>query len=980
MRILSLLFLTFCISCSQANSQKPFFPISNDNSLTSPSFTFEYGQAESLEPKNKSWLEKFEGSICVYSLPSYLYFRETGAKFNVCLPVSKEVAESIALGFENLDLGQEYRTLFHVEGHQFELNETTFAKWEKSNLGRIPIESFHDRKTLDSTIAYARFAVPQASFFQWDTNSCEVIFPSRAIANTKNSWKMIQLTFVCPEISIKEDIIEQNQKWLKECVSKPLTYSESFRHSDSPFGRFLEWSNDSLEIVCPAYDELSFADTNTGKRLFLDANDFESLRSIHKIMLPDSVLIFRTAEQLSGIRTSEELLASIGKAGTWNFTGQTILESPYNFKQGEEFYSVQREGVSCRDQLKFQSMSQDSCLNPGLPNGLKIEGATSQEHVKSCKTSDLRISEYFSGTTSPQSIPIFLEIQNIGSACDLSNIILSYENEIFPLASSEKLLLAGEIFIVSTKRWEGWPFQTIVKPFSTREFKFVPPRLSLKEKDTSVEKKINSIPNQFFLTNENGITNRSLLFREDQTILPHPNLKPEEDVMRLGVQASPGFNSTNQDFSFLSIPISEVLLAGTKDNQASYPERFIEWADSGVREGFLYFEILSSKRERFLYYKEKNISYPIFKNGSGLCLPTSGALLPDSSLPNEDMRISLLDSFGNYQIGNELFSFNYTTNVFSEFGFSSLTRRSVHPERLPFKNSLSGVDAFSPPCSPNSESSPARINKKVNQILPITSISGIEAPSVGSYSFLFSPSTSAIFRYRSENKTQSLSSPSVYPPNFEWDLSLVPLETQFLEREMVFLDWIDPQNPSTVTMIQKLGEVQIEAVYPTPPNSQNEWLYFCNKTNKTISTLGYIIQDDTNTDLLVPYSVRFPSLTPSFRFGAMLKTNEANMEPGICAFVVDPDGSNWYLPPFAKSSDILLTVNQTQTIGNGIASDERLDIFVMNGSERVHLSTYGKKNSGTSFQIPLKGKEFSFLIKNRFGNFASDFQVYTEIE
>jgi hypothetical protein len=583
----------------------------------------------------------------------------------------------------------------------------------------------------------------------------------------------------------------------------------------------------------------------------------------------------------------------------------------------------------------------------------------------------LRITEFFSGISTSKNIPSYVELQNLGEACDLSNIVLGYEQEEFILSSQEKIIQPKELVILSREKWEGWNFQSLVKPFSLKEFKFRLPSLYLRDLESGFIREFKQNENDFVITNWNGITNRSMLIGEDGFVYPHPN------ILGSSIHMSPGTYVNELSIPFLFLPISEILLSGTKDNLASYSERFIEWFASNKAFGYVFFEIQSDKKERFIFVKEEGIEFPVVKSGTGVCLSAAGMFLPEGSLSNANTKISLLNRTGNQMSANPQYAYSYHTNVYEAFGLQASARMSIHPEEAPFLQSISAVNSFPSPCSPNSEATPGRVNSKQNQIASYSQLTASMIPYVSSYQFLEEPGKSSTFQYRSLNKLQTL---ILNMEGLVWDMGHELVGNLFSERELVYFDWFESSTGKLHTQIHRLGEVRMEAVYPTPVDSQNEWLYFCNITDHPVSTLGYSIEDESSRDSLVPYAMRFPTEPPSLLHGTSIRWNDPLLNPGDCAFVVDPDGRDWYFPPFTKASDILLTVSSSQTIGNAIGGSENLDLYKDENGEKFLLSTYGKKGTNSSFQIPLKTSEYSLLRKESIGNQASDFQVYREIQ
>ncbi len=963
--------LLVSISCKQHGPDWNSFSLPLVDDDTQPTFYFEYGTQEQIGSYSNDFFKSENSGICLYSLPESLYFLETGAKFKICLPATIQELEDVSKGFRTLDEETNTKTIFHAKSFSWEAEETTLGKWQKEKEGIIPLESFVDLKTFDGTIAYARFDVPSASLYQWDTNHCEVLFPSRRIGETKNSWKLLSVRFTCTQIEIKEKIISKNEMWLRECVESPPSQTESFRHSESPFRRFMEWSNETDQIHCPRYQHFSFEDGITGSILSLDPESLRQIEEKHRILLAHSSFLLSTSEQLAGVNVNDELLLQIGKAGVWHFANKIFPQTKFSFKQGDEFFSQTSSDLSCRNQYQYQFASLASCMNPGIPNDLSVENVFV---FPSCKPTQLAITEYFAGAVTPKSIPAYVEIENKEEICDLSSIQLTYADDTFYLSAKERLIGKNEYLLVSKELWNGWPFLSINRTFSSKDYKNEIPLLALR---SSESKEVNYFPqsiNDIILTNRNGLNERSIVFGSSGFLYPHPNEKSNRLFSETGIYISPGESTDVNDIPFLNLSISELLINGTKDNSASYPERFIEWEDANHQSGFVYFKIENARMVRYIFYKDKNDPFPYVKNGTGNCLPNQGVLLPEGSLTNLEMKISNLDANGHLASVSSTFSYN--KSLYESLGLSASSRISIHPEPQPFGYSVSRIHSFTEPCSPFSEATPGRSNQKVNQFAANVSLGAEGKPFVKSFTFLNTPDVNSLFRFKSLTKLQTIFS-SVFQNVL--DLTSENVSSTFFDSELIYLDWEDSARSIHQSQIFRLGEIRIESVYPSPTNPQNEWVYFCNVTSNQISVVGYVIEDESATDQIVPYAVRFPNQIPNFKPGTSLRHSDSILNPGDCAFIVDPDGNNWYLPPFAKNTDLLLTVASSQTIGNGISNAERLDLFQEIPGSRLLLSSYGNKTSSSPFQIPLANLEYSLLKREYLGNKPSEFQIFREI-
>jgi len=942
-------------------------------SITTPQFNFEYGNSELLGEKSNDFYKEESFGLCLYSLPRYLYFLETGARFKICLPANKEDVSAIKSGFLNLDTFESSRTLFQWKNSNWEFREITYGKWQKENKDLIPKESYKGHQTIDGTIAFSRFSVPSAEFYQWEKDRCEVLFPSRALGQTKNSWRWISLSFTCDNIEIGSKIFAQNESWLRECTVKNPKLSETFRHSESPYGRFLEWENETDEVLCPIYENFGFLNAETKKSVFLASKERESLKKFHKLILPHSVLLLKTAEQLDGIQVEEDFLSWVGKPGSWFFVDEFTNQRSYNFKQGDEFFSDSNSRQSCKDGYQYQFSESVSCLSPGIPNSIRnipLDGET-----PNCNVDQLQITEYFGGSETSASIPIFVEIKNLGNACDLSNNRLTYAEEIFDLAAKEKIIRTNELILVSRSLWDGWPFQSISRSFSTKQYQDKIPELTLSGRDSFQRRIYRQGLDLNVLTNLDGENRRSVLLGENGDYLPHPNEFSIDLFSANGYYMSPGKEIDLEGPSFLDPKLSELLIAGTKDGSSSYPERFIEWEADPYTSGFIHFQLSFPEKQRFVFYKEKGQRFPFVKSGEGLCLPKDGIRLPEGSLPNTSFLITNLSKQSLPFSIHSTSYFTYSPEIYELSEYNSSSRISIHPEPFPFSPSITLPNSFGNLCSPHSDGTPGKENRKKNQVAEELELGPNSEVLLKYFSFLFPPSVSSTYVLFSQTKNQIVNSPILGNRlNLTDDFGSLT----FSSGELIYLKWLDLSQEISQDLIARLGEVRIESVYPSPQNPQNEWIYFCNLTESQINTNGYMIEDETSSDYLVPYGTRFPNTSPSFRNGQNLNFTDPILYPGQCAFIVDPDGSQWNFPAFVKNTDRLLTVISSQTIGNGISNLEKLDLFKEMFGQKILVSTYGKKNTASSFQIKLNNLEYSLIKKETLGNRATDYLIYRE--
>ncbi|BDA79276.1 hypothetical protein LPTSP3_g22060 [Leptospira kobayashii] len=958
------------------------FPVVSGPSLAYPDFHFSYGEGVSdHEYSEERFFDSGENGFCLLSLPKFLFDREIGAKFKVCLPVDSDTKPYWENSFSILDEMIPSEHPREGWGKGWHAKHLKFSEWEKEHKNQIPILSYAKNLLSDGTVAYSRFDVPSAEFYKWSDKECEILFPSRILATTVSQIRFVSLEFACSgPISLKEKIIEQNQKWLQICKPDSPIVSESFRHSDSIYKRYLEWENPSDEVICPEYESFGFEETDAMPDGKIFAKDLFFFKSFHKLILPKSVFLFRDSDTMSGLKLDLLLAEKIGKEGFWDLNGSLSVEPKYIFSQGGEYFASSRRKSSCRNTFNFYITKDSFCGNPGLPNELTGAVLEARFPERSCTIENIRLTEYFPGTSSGSAFQLgaYLEWVNDGEVCDLSSLELIYEGEVFPFQSKSKPLSKGEVFLISRSAWDGWSFFSLARPFSTKQIKYRIPDLRIAERESERSKTIDRSENNYSLTHRAGNPERSILIDSDGNSVPHPNSNSHPYFAARELYISPGEVIAFDRHSYLPLEISEVLFKGTKDGTGSYPEKFLEWKSPSDLEGFVYFSIETDVRRNFVFWKEKGNLFPFVHSGPYVCVPLVGLDLPEGILNDRITTIATSDSFyRNLYSENPKFQFNYNPLIYQDLGTDPNLRISLHPESNPFYAALSKQTDIS--CSVYTYFSPGAPNRKGIQM------AGLENQVSGSGKILQMSTYFVLSENRIEgtsrlfSETHSISLPLIFEPILP-ERKLTNPEFQnlslFHPDEMIFSEFSFPSEIFHQTMIHRQGNITIEGVFPNPALPQNEWVYICNRSNHPEDLSLFSIEDENSSDGIVSYQTRFPSKIPHFLSNSYLDFGSGVLNPGDCGWIVDPEGENWYFPPILRNTDKLLTVISTSTIGNGIASQEKLDLYKTVNGGRIHISSYGKKGTISSFSVKTDTDQYSLLSPGKIGNDSKDFQIF----
>jgi|GEM_PF-1911769 len=986
MRLQTFTFVLLCLVvfpyCMRKGNQNPIFPILSDSKLDSPYFYFSYGEdIGNNEYSEERFFDFGDAGFCLFSLPRFLFDRETGVKFKICLPNHPDTKSYWKDAFSILD---EISPTGHPRegwGENWHSKHIKFSEWEKEHKGRIPLESYANNLLIDGTVAYSRFDVPDAEFYKWSERECEILFPSRILATTVSQIRFISLEFDCTGLtSFKERILEQNEKWLLVCKPDAPIVSESFRHSDSIYKRYLEWENPSENVICPRYDSFGFEEANVSQKIEIGEKNLENLKVFHRLLLPGGSFIFRDSDTMSGVKLDSNLTEKIGKDGFWSLGNNSSAEVKYIFSQGGEYFSHSRNGASCRNSFNYYITKDSFCGSPGLPNRIASAVLESGYREKSCSVEDIRLTEYFSGTTNHPGLTLgaYLEFTNEGETCDLSSLELVYEGDVFSFQANSKLIFKGEVFLVSRSAWEGWPFLSIVKPFSTKQIRFQIPEIKIIERESQKTKSISGSENHYVLTHIAGLVRRSILADADGRFVPHPDLNSHPYFITKGLYISPGEVVGFDKHDYLPLEISEVLLKGTKDGAGTYSEKFLEWQSPIDRQGFVYFSIESEIKRNFVFWKERDMFFPFVRTGSFICLPLGGFDFPDGILNDQQMMITSLDSgYQTISLENPRLRFNYNPLIYQNSGIDSNFRISIQPEANPFFSSFSKKSNGN--CSDFTYASPGAGNRKGIQVAGLEKRISESENILGIDHYLMIPESLLEGTSRLFSSSRSVSFVLV----FETILGKTkPINNEFADMEsfdsdeIVFSEFHFPSESYHQTLIHKQGSIVIEGVFPNPNNPQNEWIYICNRSDHSEDLSLYSIEDENSSDGIVSYQTRFPNQSPVFSGSSHPDFTSSILAPNVCAWIVDPEGENWYFPPIVRNTDKLLTVVSTSTIGNGIAAQEKLDLYKMKNGIRVHSASYGKKTTLSPFSVKTGTDEYSLLVQGKIGNSSGDFQIF----
>lgn len=934
------LFFFFLVSCfSQGNTPFYFY---NDENGDSPEFHFEYGNLEtsSALPNTTEFLHHTNGVLCVFSIPLKFYKLELGAKFRICWKVDEGSFDRWKTGFQIWNQGGNEYVQFSEQGKGWKISLTTYSKWKEERESFQPQLEWKKQVWSTGLVSYQSFAIPHPIFLKKSNEDCEAVFRSYHLQVSDNQMPTLVFSFPCPDVDvILDSILRQNQTWFSQCENVSPIISEVFRHSDSVYERFMEWQNPKDTVICPLSDSIDWEKDGQ-----IQTFQSEEFRMRSRLLLPNGILLFSDNPKFQGITIPKLFLSQLGTSQSFRWGETFVTDDAFSFKQGEEFFTKQWLSNSCRDSESIWISQQTFCGSPGLPN--TMDRSVRKEVIPSCETNQIQITEFYPGNFSDAKIPLpaFFEFQNQGKECDLSNLNWILDGKTFPLSAKEMVLSEHEVFLITKEKWQGWDFLETEKPFSLSRLLFQIPNFQWQNRKTGELRTFTSDPNRFFLLRKGG-QNVNSISQKEGMFLPHPRQGSNETLRQFGFWMSPGTYDPQVPL-FLGSELLEL---------AERPYPFFDFGFREEEEGVGQFQTANAKE--YLFWKPMSAKWLSFISEPSVCHSSESYQLPnDFFLPTiRSLRYKEKET-------SSMVEKTWTEKDINQYSFGDT--RSLLFEDPPFFFSSSLSQSI--PC-PGLWRSPGG-NK-------IRSLEIRKGETIGLYHTNLPWEEDLGVKWGNESWKWNLTPVSLSDKSFELDLtSIFPFGTQ----EQLYSYFDHPKLVSSMGFLEKPGAVRIEAIYPNPFQSQNEWIYVCNHSARTEDLSLYLIEDETSTDELISYQTRFPSSIPIGKNGHGFVSSESLLPPSTCAWIVDPDGKDWYLPVFHSETDRLLTVSTTQTIGNGISSGEWIQLRKKVDGKSLLISSFGHKESAKSFRKYTNSGEYLWLKANQAGTSSDDFEIYRE--
>lgn len=941
MRKQTLVFFLFLLGSCQNKGTVPFLSF-GDGFTETPKLEFQYGSLEedgdSIE--NTSFTSFDSGVLCLHSLPISLYRRELGGKFRICWKTNDAISEKWKQGFSLLDTESSEYPSWNLKGKNWTALLTEYGKWKKES-DQVGVLSEWDSQIWSSGhVTYQTYAVPHPLFLQRTKEVCEVVFPTQRLDGSPNKHPVISLEFPCPDLGeVAERIERQNEEWLRQCEPTEPTLTEVFRHSESSYTRFLEWENPKDSVICPNSHSL---DWEKEGQITSFHSDLFSKRT--QIILPRATVLFSDHPGYKGIPIPKEFLADLGTQTLVRWGSSEYQDSEFFFRQGSEFFSNQSKPVSCRDQFNLWKTKDLFCGNPGLPN--RIVRKLKEGSPPGCRSDQIQITEFYPGNhfDSGMPIPAYFEFQNIGETCDGSALHWIFENAVYPLSAVEWVLESRSTFLITRKPWLGWNLLEKEKPFSIPKVVFQIPNFIWEERKGKHRREFQSNPSLYHLIRFQDQNRFSVIVSSGRE-QPHGKTGASPNFLQFGFQMSPGsINASLVD----SLPTE---LLEYNPNQSP----FLDFGFMGPEEGVVSFE--RENGNHYLFWKPNGIQFQTLATSPSLCNGENFYQLPDGFFSDPFLSLRYLR-----RETGELVSILFDPEQIREKSLGGT--RSLHPEPSPIFFSRSLLP--SEHCLGDFRS-PGRTKQRSLEVERMT------------------PAFTYLTNLPLENQTEVrlgngngnifLSLHTIEPNTY---LAIPQNPLPFSPEEQIYSYFSGPSLLQSKSFLERKGPIQIEAVFPNPLLSQNEWIYLCNRSEIPEDLSFYLVEDEANTDELVAYQTRFANLFPVGKVGQRFQYDTTILNPGTCAWIVDPDGKDWFFPIFQSESDLLLTVKTTQTIGNGISSGESIQLRKKQGQSSLLVSSFGHKESHSPFRIPVATGEFLWLKSGTAGMSIADFEIFRE--
>lgn len=960
MRKTIFLILILILNCKDV--KKPFFK-QNEASSIQEDFFINYAEKKSFEydveqiPEFGISIEKKQEKKCLYSNSGFFLNQEWGPKLGVCLNTDPEndlllkeifsessLKTSGELTFKNTSLHIEVKSMTDLVNELSDIKEPEyFFGDEKLELAlrKKLNQDFHSSISLSGISGRkieSSFGLPYFSIVKSELIS-KIIFPRK------------KSLYIVLDISKSEEIIQaaklffgsieqKHSEILLSCVTSKLELSEI------GFGKneFIEWVERSPVHSCSGEVKILIKDKeyifeNPSGFYFAGATkhisekshlgeNFPEFEKFWKDLKTESTIEIHFSDQKDSIQIPKSFISNFQEI-------EMSFKKRDNLCIWSNLYEVEK-----------------TCTDPGIDILLSEEFYQSQ-----CDPSQFRISEMNPyGIRDQERINRdgkFIELQYSGNKlCKLAGLNLTIGSRRIPIFESISVK-PNDLILIGKKDF----FMQVLNLISYDiDFWSIRDRISLRSFQSQAILFKGILFSQEVLF-EDKYGNVHSVFETNERLQHHKKYSANQlsPFYRKKNFMSPGeLNSISENSA--SGLFSEINWAGAYKNRVSFSdEDFLEIQTLG--HGSL---TLEWDQRRFLFPVNSEDPYLVFAAKSLVCFPNAKFItIKDFSLRDARTQFKLIDSTNrileksydpeqnqgrNDTSNRKRFSFVYTNQ--ENFWRNSNEENFTHIDRICTDQTFASPDA------PN-QFAPFLIEESAQSFRLIASaLDQSRSLQIQLYSYL--PFFSQI-----ENLVATPASNIVSIPTFNTSNSL-------LYSELL--------NGRSLNLFNRSG-VFIEAVLPSPTNAQNEWILICNRSSEEKDLSKFEIEDEGNIDEIVSYFTRSQKNLPTGLNEFDFKGDSSLIAPNQCAYLIDPDATNLNLKPFGSRPTLIQTVKATSTIGNGISSGEKLDLFYKDQTSRIHIHSFGNKYSHEPFSLQAKTDEILFLKKNLKGESAQDYEV-----
>jgi hypothetical protein len=938
----------------------PLFYLSDENPL---GLSFVYGEKPSgKELAYKPWGAMYsiqEGKLCLSSADPFYTETEYGPRFHFCFDKEEETYTVLKGALDNLYSQQDFHNISwisHIQGEPIKLSFLKVGEVNKA-IKEEPMVSYSLGDSLISTASLSEdvngihfvknYSAIYFSILNFESRSL-LLLPSVYTSPSQRKYLAIEFSKAAKLHIYLRDFVNQvklkNEQFKNECKHRSLTLTE-FLFSEHPKGKFfIEFTNDSDEIVCLPKLEMG-SDTYT-----------ETIEPKTSFLFPkQSILLTSKGSHLEGLVLSDQFWKEVRREKKLTYT-TGIDKGEYDFTSlsfsfSSLYFSHTQAGISSCQYKKIKLYNwTDMCGDPG------IERSLTTVEVEACNTTDFLLTEFnpfgIRSDTSTDYHDKFIELVYRGEKiCSLYDLKLVISNMTIPL--DVRMVIPSQTLVVGLGR--NYKVESLIERslYGLTLDSFVSLESSL------ASKILWSSPEQNFYVFQLDSRKRLHSILPQATYIElHPAYLSSHlsDETKKHNHVSPGewIEPSNQ----LSFEWNEISWMGSYHGDTSLADdEFLELKTSGT--GSLEIHVIESQNvkkylvpisieDNFTVISRKNLacfSFPYTVQNSNWNLPNASSEIKIfyRGVYHKNFLYSTEDGI-NDSSSKKRASFSYT-------GYSGL-----------WKNSGALVSNGYALCE-NTDASPGRDNH-------------------------FSPDI--IIDIPAQNQANIQVIQSVYDTSLNINLLLYSVEPSVKknynlstkEMNVLNLDTFYPyslvyakiHNQEDLFLINRSG-ISIDSVHPgSSTNSSLDWFRFCNYGSYSFDLQYLQVHDSYSGGGITKLENR------NFPLWEILQTqysfkNGYSLEPNECAFVIDPKiQTNFLLNVEGDKQFLLFTPITQNSIGNGISQTDSIDIYLPMDGINTHLASFQNIHSHLPFVITTSSGQLTLLKENKQGTRTSDYR------